>query len=695
MSCEELAEALSAYADGELEGAERVQLELHLAQCDACREQLEGYRQVTRQLQSLGDVQPTVSLRTSVQASISDQHRSGSGWGLLPRLTVGVALAGVMIVLAAALSRMPGLEQISQLAAQPTPPEAVVRTAPSKTPEVRQTPSATKVPSMVEQMVIRVYFNNGKLAAEPETCRVVHPLERVVPKTPAVARAALEQLFVGPTTEEQALGYTSPFSARTKSILRSVNIRDGTAYVNLADIRQIIPNASTACGSAQFFAETEATLKQFSTIQRVVYAIDGRPTTFYEWMQIGCDDAIGNCDEAPFRPVTAIRRGTTLSVEPVVGEPGSIVSFSGSGFTPRGAVSVLAVEGLGLIIADVEADQEGKISGSFRVPVPGEVAGVPFGRIAVFAIDEASRERSPNVMFAIRPRDSSARSSRLLYLQNADGGVELRSINPDGSDDRLMFRSTESLMDFAISPDGQQIAYVRVPWSTQPDGRPSELWVTDQDGDNARLVYEPPASHTVLHDTAWTPDGSGILVYQIVNTSKEEKAVQTSSRESVLRIDLASGAAEVVATDCGQPAFLPNGWLLTVGGYSSRLSISRLDGTEPIEVRPEGDEYSSYLSPAVSPGGDKLAFCASRRAENTRNVYVMNLDGSEVRKLTNYTDAKVDGATNGVVWAPDGQMLVYSTERGSIHAVDLRGQPVGDVKPAGGWRRVVGMIPVS
>lgn len=435
MRCEELAEALSAYADGELEGPERVQLELHLAQCESCREQLEEYRQVTRQLQSLGDVQPTVSLRTRVQASIPDQHRSGSGWGLLPRLTVGVAIVGVMIVLTAALSGMPGLGQISRLAAQPTPSGGVVRMPLPATPEAGGIPSATEAPAVAEEMVIRVYFNNEKLASDQQTCSEVHPVERVLPRTPAMARAALEQLFAGPTAEEQAQGYTSPFSSKTKSVLKSINIRDGTAYVNLVDIREIIPNASTSCGSAQFLSETEATLKQFSTIEKVVYAIDGQPATFYEWMQIGCDDAIGNCDETPFLPVTTIRSGSKFSVEPGGGEPGSVVTFRGSGFTPGGAVSVLVVEGLGLIVADVEADQAGKMSGSFRVPVPDESAGVPLGPIAVFAIDEASRERTANVMFTIRSGDSAVRSSHLLHVQNADGGVELKSIDPDGSDE--------------------------------------------------------------------------------------------------------------------------------------------------------------------------------------------------------------------------------------------------------------------
>ena len=49
-------------------------------------------------------------------------------------------------------------------------------------------------------------------------------------------------------------GYTSWFSPATAGALRNVTIKDGTAYVDLADLRSTIPNASTSCGSAAFLA---------------------------------------------------------------------------------------------------------------------------------------------------------------------------------------------------------------------------------------------------------------------------------------------------------------------------------------------------------------------------------------------------------------------------------------------------------
>jgi hypothetical protein len=45
----------------------------------------------------------------------------------------------------------------------------------------------------------------------------------------------------------------------------------------------------------------ETTLKQFPTVDKVIFAIDGKPVTFYEWMQIGCYEENNFCDETPFK----------------------------------------------------------------------------------------------------------------------------------------------------------------------------------------------------------------------------------------------------------------------------------------------------------------------------------------------------------------------------------------------------------
>ncbi|MFA5024494.1 MAG: GerMN domain-containing protein [Patescibacteria group bacterium] len=164
-----------------------------------------------------------------------------------------------------------------------------------------QTPSPEITP---ETMAVQVYFGNSNFNPNAQECNKVYPLDRVVPKTSAEAQTALKELFKGPTAVEKTQGYFSWFSSNTKDVLKSVKVENEIAYVDLVDLRQIIPNASTSCGSAEFLAEMETTLKQFPTIKKVVFAIDKKPTIFYEWLQIGCPPENNACDEMPFKSTT-------------------------------------------------------------------------------------------------------------------------------------------------------------------------------------------------------------------------------------------------------------------------------------------------------------------------------------------------------------------------------------------------------
>ena len=153
-----------------------------------------------------------------------------------------------------------------------------------------------------QTITIKVYYPNARL--DKSDCPVkVYPIKRMIPTTPAVARAVLEQLFVGPTSQEKAQGFYSDFSDGTKSFLISVNVKGNVAYVNLSDLNSTttIGNFTTSCGGSNFFGQVENTLKQFPTIKRVLYAMEGDPARFYDWMQIGeCPKELKNCDASNF-----------------------------------------------------------------------------------------------------------------------------------------------------------------------------------------------------------------------------------------------------------------------------------------------------------------------------------------------------------------------------------------------------------
>jgi hypothetical protein len=88
----------------------------------------------------------------------------------------------------------------------------------------------------------------------------------------------------------------------------------------------------------------------------------------------------------------------TLTLNPTSGTGGDSISFTGDGYTPDGAVTVL-MTGDGLIVAEIQADQNGSVAGTFTAPDRDKLTGESTNDIPVFAIDEATGRESIRAMF--------------------------------------------------------------------------------------------------------------------------------------------------------------------------------------------------------------------------------------------------------------------------------------------------------
>ena len=153
-----------------------------------------------------------------------------------------------------------------------------------------------------DTMTVKVFFHNEKLNPNQENCTKVFPTTRNIPKTKAVARAALDELFKGTTGEERRKEFWSFPAEDTSDIIKSLNIRNGVAFLNFKKIVfEKLGNTTSSCGGG-FYSSIEATLKQFPTVKRVVYAVEGNTNDFYEWVQVGeCPYARKLCSSSNFR----------------------------------------------------------------------------------------------------------------------------------------------------------------------------------------------------------------------------------------------------------------------------------------------------------------------------------------------------------------------------------------------------------
>jgi hypothetical protein len=136
------------------------------------------------------------------------------------------------------------------------------------------------------QMEVQIFFNCDADGGGVS----LHPVYRLVPKSPGMLRASLVALLAGPDESERQARLGSWFSAATAKMLRSATISDGHAIVDFADLRPVIPNASTSAGSERLLSQLDATVFRFASVRSAEYRIEGSCEAFTEWLQIGgCD----------------------------------------------------------------------------------------------------------------------------------------------------------------------------------------------------------------------------------------------------------------------------------------------------------------------------------------------------------------------------------------------------------------------
>lgn len=122
-----------------------------------------------------------------------------------------------------------------------------------------------------EKMIVKVYFSNTYL--DPEvTCEKVFSVKRQIEPTKAVARAAIEELLKGPTSNEREDRYQTSINEGVK--LNSIKIEGSTAYADFNE--KLEYQVGGSCRVSLISKQIEETLKQFDTIDEVVISVEGR-----------------------------------------------------------------------------------------------------------------------------------------------------------------------------------------------------------------------------------------------------------------------------------------------------------------------------------------------------------------------------------------------------------------------------------
>lgn len=122
-----------------------------------------------------------------------------------------------------------------------------------------------------ENMQVKVYFHNKIFNPEVLDCSLVYPVDRMIPKTQAVASAALNELIKGPTVEDQTKGFERVIPDGTK--LNYIKVVNGKATV---DLNERIGDNFASCSGSMRLSAMSKTLLQFETIKEIEYTVNGK-----------------------------------------------------------------------------------------------------------------------------------------------------------------------------------------------------------------------------------------------------------------------------------------------------------------------------------------------------------------------------------------------------------------------------------
>ena len=216
----------------------------------------------------------------------------------------------------------------------------------------------------------------------------------------------------------------------------------------------------------------------------------------------------------------------------------------------------------------------------------------------------------------------------------------------------------------------------------------------------------------------WTPDGSHIIFGATDDYRGDFHEYYFSPRTTRIQIAAADGSSLVSISNDGEfdisgsPAVSPDGSRIAYSIYRYvdgdteypdtferyfEIETSALDGSNRRRLT---EKKGFDLYPAWSPSGDRIAFtrqgvpnCALSFdilfPSYGRTIYVMNVDGSEVRDVFKSGDVSDDGASivdimiedRGLQWSPDGRSLALfvgmfsrpRTSRTSLITVEANG----------------------
>lgn len=241
---------------------------------------------------------------------------------------------------------------------------------------------------------------------------------------------------------------------------------------------------------------------------------------------------------------------------------------------------------------------------------------------------------------------------RIAFHSDASGDLEIWTMNADGTEFRQLTDTPGRDIEPDWSPDGSTIVF-----SSARDAETDvQLYLMDADGGNQRRLMPFVAADYL--GPRWSPDGQWIAFFTNVDGTLEVYKVRPDGS------DLTRLTAN--ASNNFMPDWSPDGQRIVFVSERDRnreLYVMNADGSNPVRLT---NDLAEDVRPRWSPDGQFIVFQSNRDGES--NLYLMPAPGPDVAgpidqnvRLLTFPAVKNESPA----WALGGQAILFSSDRDS------------------------------
>ncbi|MFL5674276.1 MAG: DPP IV N-terminal domain-containing protein [Chloroflexota bacterium] len=186
-----------------------------------------------------------------------------------------------------------------------------------------------------------------------------------------------------------------------------------------------------------------------------------------------------------------------------------------------------------------------------------------------------------------------------------------------------------------------------------------DIFVANADGTGVRRITTGPAWDV---EPTWSQEGTRIAYQSLVDDDTEARLIvidPDGSNPTTIDSRQIASPGRAYLREWFRASWAPDGRAIaftTFVGGRTQIEIVNADGSGSVIV---GDRTREGENPVWSPDGSKIAFRGGR-FDDERGVYVMDAEGSNVRRLTApRTNINTTQSYLEPVWSPDGRQIAY------------------------------------